>query len=763
MWKTAKRRYRNLDEEAPATRQSDFTGSSGLIDFRGLWLIVRRRMRLIATMVAAVLMVTAVALVVVPPRYSSTAVILVDPRQPRVTSSESVLSGIGSDAAAVESQVDLISSSALIARVVKRLDLTEDPEFNSVSLGQRLALVFGMDSADPEAQFNWILRRFQDRLDVRRRGLTYVLEITFTSAVPGKAARIANAVAETYQDDQRNAKFEATKKASAWLNDRIEELRTRVRDAESAVANYKADNNLIDTAAGTTLVQRQIEALNQQLILARASTAEARARLEQVEQITSRSGNTATLNEALQSPVIANLRSQYAEVARGEAELAAALGDHHPSLQRVRAQLADLRRQVDNEIARILTGVRNEFDVAKSREASLEADLARLKEQAARFDRADVRLRELQREAQANRTLFDQFLARSKETTEQQSLQIPDARIIAPALAPVRPTRPGTPLLLLVATAVSLTLGLGLALLLEHLDRSYRTIAEVEHGLSMTCLGLLPLAEAGRAGHAGSPARSLVRAVLDAPSSAFAEGLHSLRQRLRAAHRRDVGEVLAMVSAMPGEGKSTIAANLAHACAKAGVRTLLVDGDLRHGSLSAAYPSAAAGLVDVLQGALSIKAAVLQDARSGLSVLTGGARSDTVNALAEAEDARLAAVLDQMRQLFDLIIVDSPAILPIAESRRLLDCADRAVLVIEWRRTARDTVMEALNAIGEASDKIAGAILNKVNLRKYRLFDYGRYAVYTKEMKAARARTRPEAIAAAVPHSSREIIQAVRT
>lgn len=754
MWKTARRRYGTLDEEAPA----GLAESASLLDFSRLWLIVRRRIQLIGAIVVAVSIATVAALAIIPPRYSSTAVVLVDPRQPRVTSSESVLSGIGSDAAAVESQVDLISSSALAARVIKRLGLTDDPEFNSPSTAQRLAQLFGIDSSDPDTQFNWIVRHFQEKREVHRRGLTYIIEITFTSAVPAKAARIANAMAQMYQDDQRAAKFDATEKASVWLNDRIEELRTRVRESETAVANYKADNHLVDTAAGITLVQRQIETLNQQLILARASTAEARARIDQVEQITSRSGNTAGLNEALQSPVIANLRSQYAEVARNEAELASALGSQHPTLQRVRAQLADLRRQIDGEIVRILAGVRNEYEVAQSREASLEADLARLKEQAARFDRADVRLRELQREAQANRTLFDQFLARSKETTEQQSLQIPDARIVAPALAPVRPNRPGTPLLLLVAMAVSLMLGVGLALVLEHLDRSYRTVAEVEHRLSMACLGLVPLADPGRA--AGG--RSLGSAVLDAPSSAFTEGMHSVRQRVRGANRHESGEVLALVSAMPGEGKSTIAANLAHACAKAGLRTLLVDADLRHASVSAAYPSAVAGLVDVLNGNISVKAAVLQDPRSGLSILAAGANRDTINALAETDDARLSGMLDQMRQQFELVIVDCPAILPIAESRRLLDCADRAVLVIEWRHTACDTVLEALNSLGDGVDKLAGVVLNKVNLRKYRLYDYGRYAAYTRDISAARARPRPQ-IAAAVRHGPREAVQAARS
>ena len=781
MWKAGGRRYGNLDEAASPARHPGLSESASLLDFRGLWLIVRRRARFIGTLVACVLIGVAAALVLIPPRYSATAVVLVDPRQQRVTASESVLSGIGSDAAAVESQVDLITSSALIKRVVERLGLADDPEFNSMSAVQRLAAgvlsVFGVDPAgDRETQSNWILRRVQDRLDVRRRGLTYVIEVTFTSVVPAKAARIANAIAETYQDDQRAAKFDATIKASDWLKDRIVEMRTHVRDSENAVASYRAENNLIDTAEGIKLVQRQIETLNQQLILARASGAEARARLDRVQQITAQSGNTAGLNEALQSPVIANLRSQYAEVARSEAELSAALGGQHPSLVRVRAQLADLRRQIDSEIGRILAGVRNEFEVAKSREASLEADLTRFKEQAARYDQADVRLRELQREAQANRALFDQFLVRSKETTEQQTLQIPDARIVAPALAPVRPNRPGTALLLAVAVAVSLVLGMGLALVLEHLDRTYRTIAEVERDLSLPCLGIVPLVEAGRtaggraigilatlvrrAGPRFQAARSLARAVLDDPSSPFAEGLHSVRLRLRAAHRRDSGEVLAVVSAMPGEGKSVIAANLAHASAKAGARTLLIDGDLRHASLSAAYPGAKAGLVDVLNGGIGVKAAVLQDPRSGLSILAGGARHDTVNALAEADDERLSTILQQCRQLFDLVIIDSPAILPVAESRRLLDCADRAVLVIEWRRTARDTVFEALNSVGPGADKIAGVVLNKVDVSKYRLYDYGRYGLYTAETGGPRSRERPEPVAASVMHGPREAVQA---
>jgi polysaccharide biosynthesis transport protein len=771
MWKSSNRHFGTLDETMdPVDRRPPAPQSGSLLDLRSLWLIVRRHVRLIATVIVLVLGCAAAGFLVFPARYSATATIIVDPRQPRVSPSESVLSGIGSDAAAVESQVDLITSSALAKRVIERLDLANDSEFASVSTVQRMATgvlsLLGIHrDGDEETRINWILRRFQENLDVRRRGLTYVIEITFTSTVPAKAARIANAVAETYRDDQRSAKVDATMRASAWLNDRIAELRAKVRDSENAVADYKAANNIVDTAEGIKLIQRQVETLSQQLILARASSAEARARLERVQQISSQSGNPAALNEALQSPVIANLRVQYAEVARSEAELAAALGDHHPSLVRVRAQLADLRRQIDGEIGRILTSVRNEFEVARSRETSLEGDLAKLKDTAAKFDQADVRLRELQREVQANRALFDQFLVRAKETSEQQSMQMPDARIVAAALPPVRPNRPALGLLLVVAVAGSAVLGIGLAFIVENLDRSYRTVAQIEGDLSMPCLGIVPLPDpasardggaldgllavlSGRARPAFGGARNLIRTVVDKPSSLFAESVHAVRARVRPTGRREQGDVLAIVSAMPGEGKSVIAGNLAQASAKTGARTLLIDGDLRQASLSAAYADAKAGLVDVLQGRVALRAALLQDPRSGLSILTAGARPDTVNAIMQTDDGRLAAILRECRELFDLVIVDSPAILPVADGRRLIECSDRAVLVVEWKHTGRETVIEALNAIGGGVDKIVGVVLNKVDFAKYGLYDYGRSALYAGGAKAVYAKRGPEAIAA---------------
>ena len=389
--------YSPLDDPADAApvgrdsghdQRDNSRSVGGLLDLRSFWLVLRWRTRLIALVTLGTVVVAACALVILPPKYKATTVVLVDPRQPHVTNTQAVLTGIGADAAAVESQVELIESSALAKKVIETLKLAEDPDFTSLSLMDRisdgLSTLLGRDpDAFERTRTGRLIYKFQNGLTVRRRGLTYVLEISYRAGDPVKAAHISGTIAEAYLDDQRAAKGEITARASGWLGDRIGEMRERVRSSEEAVAAYRSANNLVDVTQGNKLINRQVEDLTQQLALARSRTADASARLERVQQATQRNSDPATLSEALQSQVIANLRSQYAETVRTEAESAAINGDRHPGLIAARAQLANLRRQIDNEIGRILVGVRSDYQVAMSREAALETELAKLKEQSA--------------------------------------------------------------------------------------------------------------------------------------------------------------------------------------------------------------------------------------------------------------------------------------------------------------------------------------------------------------------------------------------
>ena len=493
-----------------------------------------------------------------------------------------------------------------------------------------------------------------------------------------------------------------------------------ITGSEEAVTAYRSANNLVDVTQGNKLINRQVEDVTQQLALTRSRTADARARLERVEQAAQHNSDPASLNESLQSPVIANLRSQYAETARIKAEYSAIYGGKHPSLIAVGAQLDDLRRQIDNEIARILVGVRNDYQTAVSREASLEAELTKLKEQSATLSQADVKLRELEREAQANRTLFEQFLNRAKETTEQQSLQIADARIVAPALAPLRPDRPGTFLLIALAACSGLISGVGLVLILEQLRQGFRSVQEVAQFLSVPSIGMLAMQEPA------TTERSVAaRFALDHPNSAYARNLRAIRMRLLRSSKKPRGEILAVVSALPGEGKSTFACSLAGLMARSNrvKRIVVVDCDLRRSSVvSSLGVSATGGTIDeYLAGDKTLDQTLGRDESSGLYYVP--ARRNTPNPAEILNSKVMQAFVQGLARQFDLVILDTPPLITVSDARVTAQLADYVVVLVQWEQTSRELAASALKQMRNLR-KHVGVVLAQVDVRRHMRYGY---------------------------------------
>jgi uncharacterized protein involved in exopolysaccharide biosynthesis/Mrp family chromosome partitioning ATPase len=720
----------------PGQSAASSDSAAGPLDLHKLIRILRWRMRLIATLVATTVVVAGVALVIVPAKYHATTIVLVDPRQPRVTASEAVLSGIGSDAAAVESQVELIQSSALAQRVIARLSLDQDPEFATPSLLDSLraaaASMLGGGGTDDEAtRLNRLTYRFQNGLSVKRRGLTYILEVSYSSPDAQKAARISAAVADAYLEDQRTRRSNVAADASGWLGGRVNELRQRLERSERAVADYKSSNRMVNVTQGNKLIAKQIEDINQQIALARSRKAEAQGRLDRVKDASRTPESTAGLGEVQQSQVVAQLRVQYAEVARQEADFRAIYGDRHPTIVAVRAQASDLRRQIDREIARVVDGIRSDYEVARSREASLEAELATLRSRAEAQTQADVRLSELEREAQSDRALYEGFLNRAKETGEQQSLQIAEARIASPALVPIKPGRPSALLLLVAAAVLGLLLGIGLVLILEQLRRGFRSAEEVEQMLGVPTLGILPEQDA-KGGDVDI--KRAVRLVIDQPTSDYAGSLWSLMTRLQRTQTQKGREILAIVSAVPGEGKSTLASNLALAYAASGVRTVLIDSDPYAMSVTTAFGLNRPGLHEVLEGRIRLSQALARDTKSGLYVLA--ARDPSAHAHDVVDAKAMPSLLRELRDQFERIIVDCPAILPV-DGGSFVEHADRLAFVIAWDRTDRAPVEQAFGLLGTHVSKLVGVVLNKASARWYGAFDGGRYLRYAQTPPAA--------------------------
>ena len=723
-----------------------------LIDFRDLWKQLRSRSQLAASVFSASMLAALLFLLIVPPTYTAVSVIHIDPRKQRVISSEAVLSGIGPDAAAVESQVELIRSTTAAAIVVKQLGLLNDPEFSRPPLIQLIlkAVMPYWRDQDPvktaRQQRNEVIVRFLDHLTVRRRGLTYIIEVSFDSVDAEKASMVANAISDAYLNDQLAIKVDATSRASKWLMERIDALRDKVRDSEQAVTRYKAENNIIDIGAvnsGLTLNDRQLEQLNQQMISARAGAAAAKAKFDQVKRITEQDLDPGSLSDALSSDVISRLRVRYSTVARIESEYSAIYGPAHPKLTSIRLQLTTMRREIKLELGRIVASSKNESQIANSRVESLMASLRVLEQRSQKLNQANVRLAEIEREAQANRNLFEQFLSRAKETNEQRSMKNADARIVAKAMVPVQPSSPKKMIVLLVAAIGGLGLAMGSVFLCQNLDRSYRSKVDLERSTRVTCLGLCPaikprdvgmpmnglsrhwpwlaklLSRSARDGAIDDEAgfRQLVsRIVLDQSESLYADAIRSIRLGFTAAGPNLESKILLVSSALPGEGKSTIATNLAHSLAKSGSCTLLIDADTRGGSLSQLLShSDAPGLSDVLAGQQSLSQTIMSDPSSSMFFMPTGRKSIDRDDSDMLINDRFRQFLKTCRDSFDYIVIDGPPVHSMAEGRFLYRYADEALFVVEAGKTDDEAVITAMEALGSMRGKIAGTILNKVD------------------------------------------------
>src|SRR6266404_2906399 len=751
---------RNFDQPDHALEEP--TGSAierwpqPTVDLREMTRILRRRWNVAA---AAPLSLTILALIYVltaTTLYTATATVLVDPRRTTAIESNQAamsMSNFGTDDATIESETLLIQSIAILQRVVEKLKLTDDPEFiPTPGILDPIKRIFSSRSsvagANPEdAAKARAVEILQRRMKVTRQGTTFLVDINISSESPRKAAVIANALAEGYFEEQVRAKNEATRIASTWLNGQIDALKSRVVAAEKAVEDFRSANNLT-VSQGVTVNDQQITDLNNQLIAARVQTAEARAKFDQIQRLSKSGSDPGGFNAAISSDIVSRLRAQYADIAKNEADLSSKYGARHPLVANVRAQLRDTQRLINEELRRILQSTRHDYDVARSREASLQQSFDQLQGVSSSSGQAQVRLRELQREAEANRTLYESYLARYKETTAQESLEMPDSHVVTKAGIPIGPSWPKTWFVLGLALTLGLGVGCVVAFLADYLDQRVKTLEQAEKISGVPALAAVPLISAGELAGRAKRGRNelgrydpktatllppLMRYAIDAPGTFFAEAIRAIRLALQRTMRTQPVKVVLVTSALDSEGKTTLAANLAQSIATLGIRTLLIDGDLRNPQLTRSLcPRADAGLLDVAMGRVAPDHAILVDRSTGLSILPSTAvkQADIITELMFSE--RIVDVLDHLRHRYELIIIDSPPLVPLVDGRALAELADRIVLALAWDQTPGEVLSHTINLLAPVYDRILGTVLTRVDLSRLRFYDYYRSSAYLK-------------------------------
>lgn len=739
------------------------------IDLRELLRIARRRGPMVAALGFLAALLGAVFALQMTPLYKASATLLIDTQQKSIIDAEAVVAGLGRDNSALESELELIRSYDVAKRVVAKLKLDEQPDdlLSGRSLiGQLINLVVSNQAPQELAliddKTDRTIRRVADAVEVVRRGWTYIVDVNYTDKNPALAAQIANAFADEYLVDQLESRYDATRRANDWLNERLGELRQKVRDSERAVELYKAENNIVETA-GTTLSDQQVSKLNEQLILARAETAQARAKYEQIQAVRNRGGDITAFADALQSTSLGSLKAKASEVRRELANLMAKYGDRHPSVVSARAQLADVNRSIGSEAQRILASAENELRVARSREQSIEASLAEVRGTATEVNQAEITLRELERDAAANKALFESFLARFKQTSEQEKLDTSNSRIIERAAAPILPSAPNKKGIMLLAAMLGLGLGIVIAFLLEKLDSGYRTTAQVEKFLGVPVLASVPRADSevmsglGRFVRKYNPLRlfnrvfssegaserrmsrderfAMGRMVVMKPLSTFTEAIRAFRMGLKYADIDRPHKVILVTSAMPGEGKSTVASNLAQLASATGERVLLIDLDLRHPVITSFYaPEAKIGSIELLLGEAELNDVIIRDpSNTRLHVIPSPSRRGLTFTAELLGSRRLREILAQLRDYYDLIIVDTSPLLPVTDGRALIDAVDALALVVRWEKTPRDAVETALKMSPGSMEKLTGVVLNDIVASKARYYDYYKSGYYAKK------------------------------
>ena len=705
------------------------------IDLGGIFRFLKRRWPYIVGTAIVIALITGLALMQVTPRYAANASVAVQTQKTQVVDIQDVVQGLTPDLATMETQASILRSSRLAALVMERLRLDQDPEFNpalTAPTGFSLlnpASWFGgaratqpLTAVEKAARRSRIVDRVMAALSIKPVLRSYVIQIVATSQDPVKSAAIANALADLYISDGIEAKYDATRRASAYLEQRTEELRQQAVASDRAMEIYRGSSGLIGGTDGTVATQ-QLSEINSQLIIARSERAAKEAQLGQIRRLSQSSGEAGvdTSSAVVDSPLIQKLREQESEVVRKLGDLQATYGERHPRIINANAELRDLRAKIGEEVRKLASSTANEVQVARAREGTLAGSLNSIEGQVSRGGQASVRLRELQREADANRTIYETFLNRLKETRQQVDVQTADSRIISPATAPTRASFPKVGQTLLVAILVGLVAGVLLSVGLERLDNTVRGAEVVERMGGGSTLAFVPIVK----GEHERPED----VVIDRPQAMVSESLRTLRSAIALSDVDNPPKVVMLSSSVPAEGKTFVATGLARVSAQSGARTIVVDADMRHPRVHHAFGlENREGLVQVLSGEAPLTRAIQRDGKSGVEILTAG--HGAVNPPDLLRSHHMEQLLARLRETYDFVVIDTPPFTPMTDSQILSQMVDKMLLVVRWGETPLPVVQNTLRQIHRLNAPLVGSVLSQVNLQRQATYGYGDYGYH---------------------------------
>lgn len=711
--------------------------SGSPIDLKALIGIVYRRFWLILAGFVTTFGIVAYMTFTQTPMYTAHTVVQLDTQEKNVIDLGAIFSGLGGTTAVVDTEVLVLSSKSLLTRVAEKQKLAEDPEFNGAlrppkksMISDLKGLVKSVIGAKPQAEpavvmspeqreaavLEGVVGALSQKLSVKRIGATYLITIAVTSESPETAARLADEIAEQYRVQQLEEKYQATRKATEWLSERVSGLREEVEEKERRVESYRSESGLL-AAQGATLTEQQIAYMTTQKGTLQVELDRARARYESMRRQIASGAGADGISEVLGSPVVAELKTQRAIVNRRVAELETKLGPQHPELISARNEAADIDRQIELEVQRVAGNIENELRVAQAQIASIQGEINRSTAQLRGNNQALVRLRELERDADTSRQLLEEFLSRSKQTREQDALISADANILSRASVPGAPSSPKTRLNLVIGFLLGAIIGGGLALLVELFDMKISSTEDVERKLSANPIGSVPLIRT--TSFLGLSQTNPADFLVENPLSAYAESVRYLRAAIAFSDLDSETKTVAICSSLPDEGKTSLTLSLGRMSAMSGSRTLVIDGDFRRRQLTEiAGIKTEIGFVEHLFGTGQLSDAIVKDRKTMLDILPLSSNGHTPHDVfgTRAFDDLLA----RLRSMYDLILIDTGPLLLMAEARVVAGKVDKTMLVVRWRHSTRSAARQALALLRSFKADVLGVTLNMVDLNRRR-------------------------------------------
>ena len=699
--------------------------------YKHWWIIV-----LMAVLIGAIAAFVAYSLT---PIYSATSTLLIEPIKSKVVSIDEIYGGPSGTREHLQTQVEIMKSRELASKLVKSLKLGSHPAMDpltapealSISIPWKKWLPAALQPEAPatppsaEALTNIAISKVMSNLSVQPVRNSQLIRVSFESPDRELAAVVANEIARVYIENDLEGRLRMTQNAASWLSERVKGLRQSVEGSERALMEYRDREKIVDAKGIALGASSQLTSMTTNLVTAQQKVAELESSYRQVQAVLKGDSRTAleSVPAVARSTNVTSLKNAESEAERKMAEAAKRYGPDHPRLISADADLRAARENTKRAVDSVVATITREYEIAKSTEQTMITSLDKSKTEIRDIGRKEFQLATLERDVQANRQLYDMFVSRSKETNITSDLQSAIARVIDPAIIPGGPVKPQKARIIQIWLGLGLLLGIALALMIERLDNAVRSTEDVAIKLEAPLLGILQWVRSVK-GKFG-----LQRAFIDDIDPGFSESVRTLRTGLLMSALDHPHKVVLITSAVPSEGKTSVAMNLAFALAQV-KRTCLVDADMRRPSVYKVLGGDVKmpGLSNLVAGTEPPEKCIYQH-ESGLFYVPSGPIPP--NPLELLSSKRFADALAKLGEMFDVVLIDSAPVQLVSDAVILSGLANALIFVVRADTTPYQVSKGALEMLKPGKAQLIGVVLNRLDIVKSeRYYGYGKYFTY---------------------------------